>query len=235
MYPHRIRLRGPWTCEPLLRLGAGSAGIGDLPPPQRMIMPARWEIGDLRDFAGVVRFIRPFGYPGRIDDFERVWLTFTGMDSTATAWLNGDLLGKWAGTMEFDATRLLRSHNQLVMEIEVPPPCGSLWEEVALEVRATAFLRDVIFRIDGQQLTAQGVVAGSAERPLDLYLFAAGQFLAYETTMAGRTFEIGGELTVTAIENRLPVRVELVDAASIWYVVEGSVHAAQSKQAGESS
>ena len=39
MYPHRIRLRGPWDCEPL----SGAAG------PLRMNLPCRWAEGGLRD------------------------------------------------------------------------------------------------------------------------------------------------------------------------------------------
>ena len=71
MYPHRIRLRGPWDCEPLARLAPG-ASDGALPPPGRMTLPCRWAEGGLTDFAGRVRFRRRFGYPGRIDAHERV-------------------------------------------------------------------------------------------------------------------------------------------------------------------
>src|SRR2546423_196049 len=46
MYPHRIRLRGPWECEPL-----ESAG-GTLPPPSRVTMPCHWHETGLSDVAG---------------------------------------------------------------------------------------------------------------------------------------------------------------------------------------
>ena len=52
MYPHRIRLRGPWECEPLAR--AEGADM-PLPPPCRMTMPCRWSAGGLAEFAGRVR------------------------------------------------------------------------------------------------------------------------------------------------------------------------------------
>ena len=42
MYPHRIRLRGPWTCEPLSRWHDGHTSTSDLPPAFRMTMPGRW-------------------------------------------------------------------------------------------------------------------------------------------------------------------------------------------------
>src|SRR5687767_15758269 len=38
MYPHRIRLRGPWECEPLARRGPAE---GPLPPPRRLSLPCR--------------------------------------------------------------------------------------------------------------------------------------------------------------------------------------------------
>src|SRR6202008_3044703 len=81
VYPHRIRLRGPWQCEP----------VGG-PAPFRMTLPCRWAEGGLGDFTGRVRFRRRFGYPGQIDDYERVWLTFTGAESVVTVTLNGNSL-----------------------------------------------------------------------------------------------------------------------------------------------
>src|SRR5262249_57163388 len=58
LYPHRIRLVGPWEFEPLSRMGEQP-----LPPCGRMTLPARWQGGGLTDFAGRVRFVRRFGYP----------------------------------------------------------------------------------------------------------------------------------------------------------------------------
>src|SRR3954447_2875132 len=53
MYPHRIRLRGPWEC----RTEPGAA-------PRRMTMPCRAD--ELP--APTVYLQRRFGYPGRLDD-----------------------------------------------------------------------------------------------------------------------------------------------------------------------
>src|SRR5436309_4806058 len=126
-YPHRIRLRGPWECEPLAR-----AGVGPLPPPCRMTLPGRWGAGGLGDFAGRARFRRRFGYPGRIDAHERVWLTFAGVDAAADVRLNDHPLGRHAGAFEpfeFEVTALLRPRNDLVVEVESPGN-GGLWGEV---------------------------------------------------------------------------------------------------------
>ena len=94
MYPHRIRLRGPWTAEPLFRLmGNNERSTADLPSAFRMVMPGRWKDGGLLEFCGGVRFTRHFGYPGRIDDYERVWLTFAGLEGNAAVSLNEESLG----------------------------------------------------------------------------------------------------------------------------------------------
>src|SRR5215471_7129144 len=99
MYPHRIRLRGPWECEPLARAVQHADGHVEmveqgLPPPCRMIMPCRWTEGGLADFAGRLRFRRRFGLPRQLDAHELVWLTFAGVDGAAFVTLNGLLLGK---------------------------------------------------------------------------------------------------------------------------------------------
>ena len=46
MYPHRIRLRGPWEFEPLARFGSQAA----LPPTGRMSLPGRWARGRAAGF-----------------------------------------------------------------------------------------------------------------------------------------------------------------------------------------
>src|SRR5207247_9215684 len=61
MYPHRIRLRGPWQCEPI-----------DGPPPRRVIVPCGWIEAGLAGFHGLARFTRRFGYPGNVDDTEQI-------------------------------------------------------------------------------------------------------------------------------------------------------------------
>src|SRR5260370_5370654 len=118
MYPHRIRLRGPWECQPLARSvivanGRKEITTTDLPAARKMIMPCRWEEGGLKDFAGRVRFRRHFGYPGRIDENERVWLIFTGVEGAPEVWLNGQFLRSREEpqqTFEFEITQLLQDH-----------------------------------------------------------------------------------------------------------------------------
>jgi hypothetical protein len=233
VYPHRIRLRGPWTCQPLARLTGDET---TLPPAFTMKMPGRWADGGLRDFSGTVRCVRPFGYPGRIDPGEHVWLTFAGVDGEAMALLNGKVLGQFAGPAEFDVTELLQPHNKLVVDVASPAPTGGLWGEVALEVRATAYLKDVHFGTVAGRLHATGRAVGTAPQPLDLYLVADGHSLT-ETTIeaspAGTAFALAAELPQGPAP--LSVRVELVNAAVIWYVVQGTLAVPQSNPAGRSS
>jgi hypothetical protein len=221
-YPHRIRLRGPWECEPLCRLSPQGDVAGPLPPALRMTMPCRWHEGGLSDFAGRVRFTRRFGYPGRIDAGERVWLTFAGVDGTAEVWLNDRPLGRHegaAGPFEHDVTALLEARNRLVVEVEELTGRGGLWGEVALEIRRTAFLCGVRAWADAAGLHVAGEVVGTSERPLDLYVLLDGANVAYTTVgpvQAGQPFQ----LTAEGAREGCSVRVELVDAATVWYTVE---------------
>ena len=238
MYPHRIRLRGPWECEPLARTGPESDA--PLPPPRRMVLPCRWDEGGLGAFRGRVRFRRKFGYPGQIDTYERVWLTFLGADAVAEVWLNGEYLGRHEGAtgpFEFEVTRLLQARNELRVEVEAPSGSGGLWGEVALEVRCTAYLQRV--RLGGERagqrarLHVAGAVAGACERPLDFYVLVDGATVYYsqmEAEPAGKPFQIVTEEFSPAPDRgggtakpSHQVRVELVNGATVWHALEQEV------------
>ncbi len=241
MYPHRIRLRGPWECEPLRRSAPppspperGGEGGGPLPSPFRMTMPCRWSEGGLPNFTGRVRFRRSFGYPGRIDAHERVWLTLAGIGGEAEVRLNDQLLGRiaWTGetpvppSTEFEVTPLLRPRNELVVEIEGTAEQGGLWGEVALEIRCTAFLRNLrssaVLKGDSMDLRLSGRVVGVAERPLELYLLRYRSVVGYQVVTpkpAGQPFEIRAS---DLPPGNLPVQVDLVNGAVIWYT-SGSI------------
>ena len=101
-------------------------------------MPCRRGEAGLPGFDGRVRFRRRFGYPGRIDVYERVWLTFEGVADDAAIRLNDRVLERNAeagATLEFDVTSLLQARNGLVVDVEGTAERGGLWGEVALEVR----------------------------------------------------------------------------------------------------
>ena len=219
MYPHRIRLRGPWDCEPLRRNDSSDAS---LPPTRRVAVPCRWADAGLADFAGRVRFRRRFGYPGRIDADERVWLTCAGLRDTADVWLNGTLLGeRLSAPFEFDATALLRARNELVMELEGIPDTGGIWGEVALEVRCTAFLRNVAVRPVGDIFEVTGEVVGVSESPLELYILLDHRQAGYAVLApapTGRPFRLVVGCPDGVIDPK-SVQVDLVNTATVWYTV----------------
>jgi hypothetical protein len=124
------------------------------------------------------------------------------------------------------------------VDLESTKPSGGLWGEVAMEVRATAFLRDVQFQWESTNLVAHGLVVGEAARPLDLYLLAGQRFLTHQQVLPapeGQSFEIVGDLGGMLKQKTVNARVELVDAATIWYVVRGIVERRQSNGCGDSS
>jgi hypothetical protein len=187
-------------------------------------MPCHWGDAGLAGFTGRVRFLRRFGYPGRIDADERVWLTFAAIIGTAEVALNGQRLGILAGPGEFDVTTLLRERNELTVEVEAVSDRGGLCGEVALEVRRTAFLKDVAaaWQEDGgvRRLLLRGQVAGTAERPLELYAILGRSTVAYAPVRAGQTFQIVSEPVESGGDQPPVLRVELVDGAVVWYGVE---------------
>jgi hypothetical protein len=199
MYPHRIRLRGPWDMT-----AAGQA-------PKRVAFPTTWAAVDLPDYVGQVTFERRFGYPGRIDAHERVWLVGHGMAIPATIDFQGERLGVvTASRFAFDVTQRLRERNLLKLTLEIVAGRAGLWDDIALEVRATAYLEDVAR--DG--LAIRGRVAGTCDGKLEIYVLAANRTCGYSEVRAGEAFTI-------ALEGADgPLRVELINVATVWDVVE---------------
>jgi hypothetical protein len=192
-----------------------------------MALPCRWAAGGLPDFAGVVRFRRRFGYPGRIDSAERVWLTFAGVEGRPVIAVNGQSLetpSDPARPFEYEITSLLTPRNELTVEVDGPETSG-LWGEVALEIRRSAFLREVVCRVvDGPRLSVSGFIVGTAERPLELYAVLGRSSIAYATevaSQAGTPFTLTSEVLGPWGEELL--RVELVDAATVWYTTEQAI------------
>jgi hypothetical protein len=221
-YPHRIRLRGPWECD----LPSGVV---------RVMVPCRWADAGVAVCPGRVRVRRRFGYPGRIDTFERVWLTFGGVSDSAQVWLNGAPLGRHEGRtpFEYHVTNYLRPRNELAVMVDWADATGGLWGEVALEVRRTAFLRRVqAWPTHDGRITVTGEVVGTCERPLDLYaLVGPGEcpYARVEAAPEGRRFQLTSDEPDE--ETLLPrtIRVDLVDAAVIWYTVEAPLEGSRPK------
>jgi len=221
MYPHRIRLRGPWECEPL---------TGEPPPsPCRVTMPCRWRESALGEYQGRVRCRRRFGLPRQIDPHERIWLTFAGIDGIADFSLNQRPLAQAVRgpyPLEYEITALLQPRNELVVEVAATDGDGGLWGEVALEIRATAYLRKVRLTSEGARLSAAGEVVGVAERPLDFYVLVNNATVHYSTitaSEAGQPFAIVAEVPEGLPPGPVEVRAELVNGAVVWYAVSEQV------------
>jgi hypothetical protein len=197
MYPHRIRLRGPWNCEL-----AGNARRVTVPFQRESWAPA----------GAPLVLSRQFGYPGRIDAHERVWIIGAQADSLISLTLNGHVLGQFLnGPVETDVTALLTPRNCLEVGTS-----GNFLGEVALEIRASAYLTHVRVRRAGETLHVEGIVAGECDVPLELYLLVDGHQAAYQTVNAGEVFNVALSQTAET------VRVELVKVATVWYTVEGA-------------
>ncbi len=197
-YPHRIRLRGPWEFQP-------PGG-----PSVRVTMPTSWG-----DFAGSAIYRRSFGYPGRIDSFERVWLVLTRVLDRAKITLNNAFVGEVIAQGEFEITRLLRSRNELIVQVEGPSH-GGLVGEVALEVRALAFLRDVTVSREGNSLTVAGQLVGETDEQLELYLLVDRRTVEYCLVCNNQPFR----LVVQLEESAETILLELVRGAVPWYTWE---------------
>jgi len=221
MYPHRIRLRGPWEYQPLARC------VGDdrpLPPPGRMTLPAHWSAGGLFDFAGTVQFRRRFGYPGRIDAHERVFLTFAGHRGLATAYLNGFLLADPLPSepCEFEVLHHLQARNELRIDLQGDATAG-LTGEVALEIRCQAFLRRLALHRNGANWCLSGEVVGQSQGPLELYLVVDRHTVAYQPivpTPQGQPFALAFPTTGMDGEPARMLQLDLVAAAVVWYTTQ---------------
>ncbi len=188
-------------------------------------MPCRWSEAGLARLGGRARCRRRFGFPGRIDPHERVWLTVAGVSDRAAIALNGTPLGRAEGAapVEFDVTALLLPRNELIAEVEGPAESGGLWGEVALEVRCTAFLRDVRAWIGRAELHVAGTVVGSADGPLDLYAILDRRPLVegrVRAEPAGRAFHLQAPVPEMEREGQpITVQVDLVNGATVWYTI----------------
>ena len=241
MYPHRIRLRGPWEYEPLARSERPETQSLDgpqrpLPAGGKMTLPCRWSEGGLGDFAGRVRFRRRFGAPRQIDPHERVWLTFAGVDEVAEVRLNDQFLGQQHSQepFEHEVTDLLRERNELVVDVEAAHTDGGVWGEVALEVRCLAFLRGVrawaTFAGESACLHVAGQVMGESQQPLEAYVVLDRYTVGYATVEAGgKSFHVVSEELAPARWHELEgkpraheVRIELVCGGTAWYTLEQS-------------
>ena len=211
MYPHRIRLRGPWECVPM-----ESSLVS-----RWVTMPSGWVAAGLAGFRGAARFTRRFGYPGRIDEGEHVWLLGEVARGCQSVSLNGQLLFESpAEAFAFDVTPILSQRNLLEVMLQADSDDAGLWGDIVLEIRRDAYLADFEVRRSATGVTVSGKVVGTAPQPLELYTLVDNRHADYRTIMPvaeGQPFQI--ELTETTGASQ-SVRIALICVSSIWYAVE---------------
>lgn len=201
MYPHRIRLRGPWELD-------------DTDGSRRVTLPAEW--ADLDVAPGPATFRRRFGSPSRLDAHERVWLVGDGACGPLAMTLNGHALPLTIDDARFATpiSGILAPRNLLEVALVADDRRTGYWSDVALEIRATAYFAGVRRTADG---AVEGRVVGEAPGPLDVYLLAGGRSAGYASLSASAE---GTPFRVTPESAEKPLRVELVLASAVWYVVE---------------
>jgi hypothetical protein len=223
MYPHRIRLRGPWEFEPL----STADEPAKLPQRGRVVLPAQIDDGPLAGLHGKVRFLRPFGAPSRLDDSERLWLTIHGLGLRADIGLNDSPLGTIEPTsepVELEIGRILQPRNELAVDIDIRDCRTWPWQEIALEIRRSAFLRQIRVRqLDRAALAVSGVVIAESPVPLEIVVRDAKRSLAClpvefpeDPARHGR-LAATWELECTWANRAGAVHVELRDASTLWY------------------
>jgi hypothetical protein len=153
---HTIRLRGPWQLEPVARFVPQKDGTyfpvkENLPPADRVTMPADWSSSFGTDFLGRVRYHRVFQKPTGLDNGEHVFLVVEPPRSSACITLFEKLVGfvdPGEGIKRFDVTDQLQDHNRLSIFVDHPDldcmrstvgdptllPPGGLIGEVRLEI-----------------------------------------------------------------------------------------------------
>ncbi len=208
IYPHRMRLRGPWECRAI----EGGASV-------RVTMPCAWNDAALASLAGPVRFLRKFGYPGRIDAHERVWLIAEQLSGPAELHVNGASLGHTEpGDIALDMTQWLTPRNRLEIVTARTSAVGMPWDDVGLEIRCTAYLdgMQVVAQADGS-LEVTGLVVGACDGPLEIYGMTDGAQAHYQTIVATTS---GTPFRFTFAARPAPVRqvrVDLVNVSAVWY------------------
>lgn len=199
MYPYPIRLHGPWEVIAAAQL------------PRRVTMPA------LVPANGTVQLVRRFGLPKRIDVFERVWLCAENVRGACRWLLNGAALGEIENCpVEFEVTARLRERNEVVIEFSDAAGDVGFAGDIAIVIRCVAYLSDVHARRSGDRVTVSGFVAGECQEPLELYLLADNRPCGYGRVLAGETFELTSDRAV----DEAAIRVELVNASTIWHSEE---------------
>lgn len=196
MYPHRIRLRGPWETD--------AAGRVKLPLTQPT--------------AAGTTFLRRFGWRNPLANHERLFLILGDVGRDTGVTLNGHDLGRTGDdSAEFEIGSLVRPRNQLELR---PTNALAFRGEIAVEVRATAFLRDITLTAGAGVWQVVGRVVGPPVENLELYLIRAGRHADYrvaESRPDGWPFALSAEPPEAPVAGALPLRLDLIHVSAVWH------------------
>jgi hypothetical protein len=215
MYPHRIRLRGPWDTKFTSSEGRVTEA--------RINLPATWAALS-RDIVGPIQLVRNFGRPRELDADEHVWLIWSDVSQTGNLWFNGNLvLDAMPKGGAFDVTSLIEGRNELTIEIGSPGSPNARLGDFALEVRGMVYLEEVQFVREGSQV--QGVVRGEPVQNLELYLLLFGETVhrqLIEASPKGVLFCIPcpRPSAVPETSEFPPIRLELIAGSNLWWRVD---------------
>ena len=96
-----------------------------------------------------------------------------------------------------------------------------------MEIRCSAFLRDMEARLEDGDLRIAGTVAGVAEGPLELYVVIDRQNVLYRIVAAGESFCLTVPGSAMPAGGAQKLRVELVNVSTIWYAWETAIASAR--------
>lgn len=123
---HTIRLRGPWSFDPLERFDLPShidAPHQPLPEGGDVSLPDDWRTCIGENFAGVVRFRRWFNLPTGLTPEHQVLLVIDQVDGRAIVRLTGEHLGiiePGSGQFAAAVQDRLQPRNELTIDVAWP-------------------------------------------------------------------------------------------------------------------
>lgn len=205
MYPHAIRLRGPWQCQRIHDGGAASE-------PATVSLPCAWHSLQIAGERSRVRLQRAFNKPSNLDPHERLWLVCEPTGARGVIQCNGHTLGSVPEDQpgQWEITPYLTGRNEVVLQLVVPPSVDSqpMLGDVRLEIRERQFLANCTVRVEsiGSQalLCIEGMVAGEpSDVPLEFIVRGPEEELLYAEVAAGDrfSFHVASDLPLPKLLN----------------------------------
>lgn len=210
MYPHRMRLHGPWELRSASHLRRGSA------PEETIRVPGTWSGGLPASDRGI-RLLRKFGRPSRLDPWERVWVCIQASPMPDVCVLNGELLSGNAQcpTGEFEVTDRLTDRNELALQFSPNQGMLRAIETVALEIRRTAYLVEMTLQeLPDGSFEIAGEVSGASDEDLFVEVHTSKGWGVSLPALFGQPFRCPMKREVIA---EAAIKVRLRSATQTWY------------------